>query len=202
MENGVKLYQYHISKNTSCAYIRYFLLGESAIWKKYGSYMHNRVKYDIFIFTPEVTEAEVTDLIKKGADAFSNAHPYRVFSKRVQKHPLSTPVLKASIEILKVKTSKNKHITKEVFQKYNGYYEIKTTDSSSYPMTIMENNEIKYIHSILFVVSEFNEIIQRSNCIELDCSFYLMRPYVYCMPHWRRGKKSPFKSRGEPFIPI
>ena len=183
LDGETKIYQYDIRKSSSCVYLRYYLVGESFMWNKHGTYTRNSIKYDVFTFNPAFTNNQIIAKIAKGADAYEASHPYRVFSKKMQKHPLATPLFKSSAQNLKVKSTKSEFISKDMFEKFHGYYYINTIDDSSYPMMILDNEEIKNVHSLVYVVSAYDEIIKDSNCIELDCSFYLMRPYVYCIPN-------------------
>ena len=86
-------------------------------------------------------------------------------------------------QIRRLKEYENGFITLDLLNKYNDFFEIHLIDDIRYPMKFKENEELVHaIHSIVYVIKEFKQILQHGNCLELDASFFVLAPYVYCIP--------------------
>ena len=178
-----KHYQYNIFPEEGTVSLRYFLVGESNHWKKCRTYYKDGIMYDIFIYVSQLDPNQVMELVNKGQSYYDKNHPFRVFIKRCTVLNLGSPIYKSYVEKLKIKNPTDKHLTKEFFNNYKGYYKFNFINNSKYSLTFRdEQNRIRNIHSFIYINSAFEKIIERANCIELDCSFYTFRPYVYCIP--------------------
>ena len=70
-------------------------------------------------------------------------------------------------------------LTKDFFLKHEGDFMIKLTKNKAFPMKYEEE---KFIHSLVWIEKHSLSVLKRTNFIELDCSFYVFKPYVYCIP--------------------
>ena len=183
MYGDIRQYEYNIHHNESSISLRYYLYGESEVWKKHSTYIYNGIEYEIFCFVSPLNTEEVDKNIKAGKDYYKKEHPFRVFSKRIRKLDFCTPLFKSTVQSLMFKQNNSAYLTRELFEDYDGYYKLDFIESEEYPLIYIDDqNEKRHIHHLVYVVAPFKEIIQRGNCIELDCSFYVFRPYVYCIP--------------------
>lgn len=71
-------------------------------------------------------------------------------------------------------------LNQEYFLKHGGHFIINTTKNEKFPMKF-ENDY--FIHSLVWIENHALDVLKRSSFIELDCSFYVFKPYVYCIPH-------------------
>ena len=66
----------------------------------------------------------------------------------------------------------------EFTKKFAGDWNIHTTDNPFLGIRLGD----KIIHSFTFVVDNFQDIISETNCLEIDASFFVLEPFVYCVP--------------------
>ena len=66
----------------------------------------------------------------------------------------------------------------DYFKTDNGFWEFHEAISPIDTLKIFD----RHIHSFVYIVNEFKAIIDHGNCIELDASFYVLNPFVFCIP--------------------
>ena len=113
-------------------------------------------------------------------------HPYVTFGKFeynhtddecVKKHLEVTSYSEGAIHYHRLANSKSSLFEKD-FENYPGVFDIKYIEDSKY--SLMFNN--KHVHSLVFLDFRCSAVIEKTNFLELDCSFYAVEPYIYCMP--------------------
>ena len=172
---GEKKIQLHYSKSSNKTTFRYFGDFNSDIWH----YIQTFSSYNIYLFISNISEEQLLQIIDN--KQFSTLHPYRAFVKYIYKQDKTDLYTKAQLKDLIKKSTKNMYVTKAMFK--DGYIKINTTNNLQYVMKYKnDDGSIENIHSLIYLVPEFKQIIDMGKVIELDCSFFVLRPYVYCIP--------------------
>ena len=76
-------------------------------------------------------------------------------------------------------TGQDQVLTRSFFLEQKGHFRITLTSDSKYPMKYEDN---LFIHSLVWIDGHILDVINRASFIELDCSFYVFKPYEYCIP--------------------
>ena len=76
-------------------------------------------------------------------------------------------------------TEDTKVLNKEYFLRHGGSFMIRTTNDEKYPIKYETNRQI---HSMVWIESHALSVLKRASFVELDCSFYVFAPYIYCIP--------------------
>ena len=140
------------------------------------------------------TQISVDEILKRFNSAECNypaEHPYRKVGHYIF-HNTNDVILKFQLQNTTYSITSQKrfsggdtnNIPLDFFNNLEGYTSINYTDNIFFPMKAIDNQgNILPIHSLIYISPLYKDIIQRSNCIELDTSFFAMRPYVYCVPY-------------------
>lgn len=138
--------------------------------------------YDIYIYVSGTSIKEQVKHMKDGHTYYHLHHPYRVICKFLSNKSTTNVNILLHSQNLKVPKPASPHLTEDFFKKYNGYLKIVFTSNELYKITYKQmDNKIRRIHSFVFLFSNFRDIINDANCVELDASFYVFRPYVYAI---------------------
>ncbi len=113
-------------------------------------------------------------------------HPYctfgkyefkKVFDSCIKKQLESTAYSKSGIYYHQAQKSKTT-LSEDDLKDFPGLFKFKYIEDKKY--TIKYNN--KNVHSMVFLDYRCEKVVEKSNYIELDCSFFVIDPYVYCIP--------------------
>ena len=148
-------------------------------------------RYAIYLFTPCISYQEEQKRIftQTMYKHYHHNHPFIKLAKIIKKKTddifFSNMLFKLAYSpsaIYKASRSLIADLSDEFWNKQKGFIELHLTDNPLYPMEIPSTDKLKYIHSLCFLVNEFQDIINRMDVLELDSSFYVLEPYVYCVP--------------------
>ena len=182
MEDEKKLYTYKIDSDNKIANIRYYGFGGADNWVFLDQKLFKTIMYDIYIYVSGTSIEEQVKHMKDGHTYYHLHHPYRVICKFLSNKSTTNVNILLHSQNLKVPKPASPHLTEDFFKKYNGYLKIVFTSNELYKITYKQmDNKIRRIHSFVFLFSNFRDIINDANCVELDASFYVFRPYVYAI---------------------
>ena len=112
-------------------------------------------------------------------------HPFRVVSKKI----IDTITNQSTLEFILVHaycdeyrrqiTSPTIPFNSEFFEKLQGYTKLFSIDNELFP-TLFEDGQ--HFHSMIHLDASYDYLIQNGDFIELDASFEVFKPYVYCIP--------------------
>ena len=137
-------------------------------------------------YQPYFTEEEAKEHVNNG---FPSKHPFCKFGKKIVGY--CEPSLQEYITAhcysesgkKRIQKIQNPPISEEFFQKYEGYTRIYLQSNLKLPMKFQNQKESIGIKALVHIVPEFQDIIKQDcKTIELDCSFFVLWPYVYCIP--------------------
>ena len=143
------------------------------------------LKYNPFI-PIETLNAETTK-----ADNYPFYHPFRMFGKSIHNKPemvykdFAFSHSYSSSGKKKIINKEKPEIGDNFFNKYPGYKEVFVEESQLYPIEYTNKEKNKFrVKAMVYVVNEFADILKNLGCtaVELDCSFFVLGPYVYCIP--------------------
>ena len=148
--------------------------------------------FKFYIYKPINSPEMMAEIIKeKGNQTFPIYHPYRQFGVKIYDN--SHEAIKEHVTKncysdsgqYKKKVNEYPPISQLFFNKYGGRYIIFTEKSVLYPMKYTDEGNMFNIKAFVYTVPELNEILTDLpiSTIELDCSFMVLAPYVYCIPH-------------------
>ena len=180
------LYHYSINMNDETATIsirnkEYF----HDFWDCYGIIGD----YQVFILKPDNTYKDILKIYSSNKVYFPQNHPYRCLSHNIFKKT-QDPLLKLHIYKTAYSASSKQRlsddpspiITKEFFINLHGFTLFKYIENYYYPIRVsFDANDEKSIHSFIYISQYYEDILNRAHCIELDTSFFVLRPYVYCL---------------------
>ena len=184
--NAKKVFSYKIDKEKELITIRYLHNLPPESWIEYASTIPLSLG-KILIFQSDNDFQKISDILCS-KEKFPKTHPFRLVGHMV--FNLSNEVfikcllLQATYCSLSQKRLTGGETTKLSidFFKFKGATHIYTTkDITTFPIQFEVNEELVGIHSMTYICPWVEWGVKNADCVELDCSFKLFKPYVYCV---------------------
>lgn len=185
---GEKIFQVALLYDKNYATVKFVSNHKEPLFSQYQNIIKiENESYEVNLLNKYLNLQEEVDALKHGsmANLFPPTHPFRQLGHSIFRH-IHYPDLKLKIlcqcysrcrayalyERVEVKTWET------ILNKMEGYIFFITTENEHYPIVY----NTKHIHSFVYIVAEYRDIITHADVIELDASFFLLSPYVYCIP--------------------
>ena len=177
-----RIFSIKIYKLTKTGTIRAF--GNPASFQQWKNYSFNGTQYNLFYFKDNLSNDEFLEKINNLKKHFNRNHPMILFAKYIASFDTADVFLQATIRRqYPPSIFIDGTFDRNYFEEYEGYWQINLIDDDNYPMKFRNDNKISRIHSIFYLTPYYAQFLEESNVIELDTSFYVLRPYVYSVPN-------------------
>ena len=182
---GINDVIYNVLFSDESNHIRYMSCKGGDDWKFWKTLVFNKVKFNIYIFTPKINGDHLYNNLINIKDNYNRNHPFRVLSqfsiKKIKNDPYFYALIKRQFT---PESSEKTYFDKEFFDGFPGFFKVNFINDVKFKMVYIDENGVhKNIHSIIYILPQIEKILEKGNTIELDASFFVFRPYVYCVPN-------------------
>ena len=136
---------------------------------------------EYYIIKPQYPYSKLAEL-KQQKDKINSLAPFTKLIQSIYKKEEHKPDIVLSQfyghSIQSLARQKKVEINKEYFEKKGGCLSVTLTDSKSCTLKY----DGKRVYKLVFIDSRAKDAINDCNYIELDCTFYSLRPYTVCIP--------------------